>query len=307
VPLPDPTQAGHPLHARMQEGETRDAGVLALRGRQMRNLMLALMTSQGTPMVLMGARPPVPSPASAHAPCFGALKRGKPRQDINSDPTGRAEGTSSCKGLSITGCPCISHAGSALGKELCRCKSQLQHHWGVACVCSCFEDDRSTVSSVVTVVPEPPVLVGVHEPHLAPHLRACHASDATAHGCRTCASYASLRATWLIRTGDEYAATRGGNNNWYGHDTALTRFDWDELDAQRSTFFRFYRCRERHVCLLSSVAPKDLTGCLYVKSTDHCAVCLHQPLFHIRGSARQAGRRCCVHNLTARPTVHAAA
>ncbi len=56
----------------MQEGETRDAGVLALRGRQMRNLMLALMTAQGTPMVLMGARPPVPRPASAHALCSGA-------------------------------------------------------------------------------------------------------------------------------------------------------------------------------------------------------------------------------------------
>lgn len=38
-----------------QEGETQDAGVLALRGRQMRNLMLALMLAQGTPMVLMGA------------------------------------------------------------------------------------------------------------------------------------------------------------------------------------------------------------------------------------------------------------
>ena len=29
--------------------------MLALRGRQMRNLMLALMLAQGTPMVLMGA------------------------------------------------------------------------------------------------------------------------------------------------------------------------------------------------------------------------------------------------------------
>ena len=37
-----------------QEGETDDAGVNALRQRQMRNMMLALMVSQGTPMVLMG-------------------------------------------------------------------------------------------------------------------------------------------------------------------------------------------------------------------------------------------------------------
>jgi pullulanase/glycogen debranching enzyme len=87
---------------------------------------------------------------------------------------------------------------------------------------------------------------------------------------RACASYPSLRATWLICTGDEYAATRGGNNNWYGHDTAMTRFDWDELDAQRSTFFRFYRCRERHVYLLkrgASVAPRNrLSVC---SRTDH--------------------------------------
>ena len=41
--------------------------------------------------------------------------------------------------------------------------------------------------------------------------------------------------------GDEYAQTRGGNNNWYGHDTKMTRFDWDALEAQRSNFFRFYR------------------------------------------------------------------
>ena len=36
------------------EGDTQDAGVLGLRQRQMRNLMVALMMAQGTPMVLMG-------------------------------------------------------------------------------------------------------------------------------------------------------------------------------------------------------------------------------------------------------------
>ncbi|GAX83904.1 hypothetical protein CEUSTIGMA_g11328.t1 [Chlamydomonas eustigma] len=36
------------------EGNTGDAGVMALRGRQMRNYMLALMLSQGTPMIVMG-------------------------------------------------------------------------------------------------------------------------------------------------------------------------------------------------------------------------------------------------------------
>uniref|UniRef100_A0A0D6R0S4 isoamylase n=1 Tax=Araucaria cunninghamii TaxID=56994 RepID=A0A0D6R0S4_ARACU len=36
------------------EGETRDPGVNALRARQMKNFHLALMVSQGTPMILMG-------------------------------------------------------------------------------------------------------------------------------------------------------------------------------------------------------------------------------------------------------------
>lgn len=36
------------------EGHTDDQGVLALRARQMKNLHLALMLSQGTPMVLAG-------------------------------------------------------------------------------------------------------------------------------------------------------------------------------------------------------------------------------------------------------------
>lgn len=36
------------------EGETDDAFVNALRQRQMRNMHMALLLSQGTPMVLMG-------------------------------------------------------------------------------------------------------------------------------------------------------------------------------------------------------------------------------------------------------------
>jgi hypothetical protein len=49
------------------EGPTDDEAVLALRQRQMRNLMLALLVSQGTPMVLSGdpsppCRPPPPTP-----------------------------------------------------------------------------------------------------------------------------------------------------------------------------------------------------------------------------------------------------
>ena len=38
------------------EGATGDAGVRALRWRQMRNFHMALMLSQGTPMVVAGAR-----------------------------------------------------------------------------------------------------------------------------------------------------------------------------------------------------------------------------------------------------------
>ena len=49
----------------------------------------------------------------------------------------------------------------------------------------------------------------------------------------------------LIVAGDEYAQTRGGNNNWYGHDTKLTRFDWSALEGVRDSFFRFYRCRSK--------------------------------------------------------------
>lgn len=51
-----------------------------------------------------------------------------------------------------------------------------------------------------------------------------------------------LRVMAALRAGDEYAQTRSGNNNWYGHDTKMTRFDWDALEKQRDTFFRFYRC-----------------------------------------------------------------
>lgn len=41
--------------------------------------------------------------------------------------------------------------------------------------------------------------------------------------------------------GDEYAQTRHGNNNWYGHDSELTWFDWDACEAARDGFWLFYR------------------------------------------------------------------
>lgn len=47
--------------------------------------------------------------------------------------------------------------------------------------------------------------------------------------------------SFCLPKGDEYAATRGGNNNWYGHDNEMTWFDWDALESQKDGFFRFYR------------------------------------------------------------------
>ena len=44
-----------------------------------------------------------------------------------------------------------------------------------------------------------------------------------------------------VGAGDEYAQTRNGNNNWYGHDSKMTRFEWDQLDKVKDTYFRFYR------------------------------------------------------------------
>ena len=50
-----------------------------------------------------------------------------------------------------------------------------------------------------------------------------------------------LDSQYLCIAGDEYAQSRGGNNNGYGHDTKMTRFEWDELEKTRDAFFRFYR------------------------------------------------------------------
>ena len=54
------------------EGETDDESVNTLRQRQMRNMHMALMLSQGTPMVLMGdplTFPPSISGLLQHANC----------------------------------------------------------------------------------------------------------------------------------------------------------------------------------------------------------------------------------------------
>ncbi|KAL6778753.1 ISA3 [Auxenochlorella protothecoides x Auxenochlorella symbiontica] len=49
------------------------------------------------------------------------------------------------------------------------------------------------------------------------------------------------QGTPMILAGDEYAQTRHGNNNYYGHDTELTHYDWEKLEeAKQSGWFRFY-------------------------------------------------------------------
>lgn len=35
--------------------------------------------------------------------------------------------------------------------------------------------------------------------------------------------------------GDEYGHTRNGNNNWYGHDTEMTHFLWNEPESSLAT------------------------------------------------------------------------
>lgn len=45
----------------------------------------------------------------------------------------------------------------------------------------------------------------------------------------------------LILMGDEIMSTRHGNNNYYGHDTNMTHFDWSKYEEHEEGFFRFYR------------------------------------------------------------------
>ncbi|KAI3438769.1 hypothetical protein D9Q98_001187 [Chlorella vulgaris] len=49
------------------------------------------------------------------------------------------------------------------------------------------------------------------------------------------------QGTPMLLIGDEYGQTRGGNNNYYGHDTAMTHYKWDQLEAAKEDgWFRFY-------------------------------------------------------------------
>ncbi|KAJ7958969.1 putative Isoamylase [Quillaja saponaria] len=48
------------------------------------------------------------------------------------------------------------------------------------------------------------------------------------------------QGTPMMLMGDEYGHTRYGNNNSYGHDTAINNFQWKQLDARRHSHFRFF-------------------------------------------------------------------
>ncbi|KAL6997374.1 Isoamylase 3, chloroplastic [Sarracenia purpurea var. burkii] len=48
------------------------------------------------------------------------------------------------------------------------------------------------------------------------------------------------QGTPMMLMGDEYGHTRHGNNNTYGHDTAINHFQWRQLEAKRSDHFRFF-------------------------------------------------------------------
>ncbi|GJP38096.1 hypothetical protein CLOM_g22541 [Closterium sp. NIES-68] len=73
------------------------------------------------------------------------------------------------------------------------------------------------------------------------------------------------QGTPMMLMGDEYGHTRNGNNNSYGHDTALNHFLWNQLEQNRSSLFRFTaavnRLRSWHPALgqANFLSPGDIT------------------------------------------------
>lgn len=49
------------------------------------------------------------------------------------------------------------------------------------------------------------------------------------------------QGTPMMLMGDEYGHTRYGNNNSYGHDTAINHFLWGQLDSRKRDRFRFFK------------------------------------------------------------------
>lgn len=49
------------------------------------------------------------------------------------------------------------------------------------------------------------------------------------------------QGTPMMVAGDEFGQSRNGNNNWYGHDSRMTHFLWDEAqDSKAQDLFRFF-------------------------------------------------------------------
>lgn len=74
------------------------------------------------------------------------------------------------------------------------------------------------------------------------------------------------QGTPMVLAGDETLQTRHGNNNWYGHDSPLTWFDWDLLGkAERDGWLDFFRglvrFRRSHALLGRDdfLTPNDVT------------------------------------------------
>ncbi|XP_004299680.1 PREDICTED: isoamylase 3, chloroplastic-like [Fragaria vesca subsp. vesca] len=49
------------------------------------------------------------------------------------------------------------------------------------------------------------------------------------------------QGTPMMLMGDEYGHTRYGNNNSYGHDTAINHFQWGQLESRKNNHFRFFK------------------------------------------------------------------
>ncbi|GAB4816893.1 hypothetical protein N2152v2_003939 [Parachlorella kessleri] len=72
------------------------------------------------------------------------------------------------------------------------------------------------------------------------------------------------QGTPMILAGDEYAASKQGNNNWYGHDTQWNHFHWDEMEkAQENGWFYAGLIKLRRDCPLLGrsefLTPQDIT------------------------------------------------
>ncbi|CAH9085727.1 unnamed protein product [Cuscuta epithymum] len=73
------------------------------------------------------------------------------------------------------------------------------------------------------------------------------------------------QGTPMMLMGDEYGHTRYGNNNSYGHDTAINHFQWRQLEARKDDQFRFfselirYRLSHHHFRREHFIGKKDVT------------------------------------------------